>query len=107
MDTNSQLISQDDKVYAALSYMWILCLLPLLTKRDREYVHWHAKQGFVLFLAEIILFFIGMIPILGWIVNFFGSIVVLILSVLGIVAALSGRKWEMPIIKDYVNKFNL
>lgn len=107
METAPQAISQDDKVYAALSYMWILSLVPLLMKRDREYVHWHAKQGFVLFVGEFILFLIGMIPVLGWIVNFVGWIVALILSVLGILAALSGRKWEMPIIKDYVSKFNL
>lgn len=107
METSPQLISQDDKVYAALSYMWILCLVPLLMKRDREYVHWHARQGFVLFVGEVIMFFVGMIPFLGWLINFFGSIAALILSVLGIVAALGGRKWEMPIITDYVKKFNL
>ncbi len=107
METVPQMVSQDDKVYAALSYMWILCLVPLLMKRDREYVHWHARQGFVLFVGEFILFIVGMIPLLGWLINFVGWIAALILSVLGIVAALGGRKWEMPYIYEYVKKLNL
>ena len=70
MNTTPQAISQDDKVYAALSYLWILALVPLLTKRDREYVQFHARQGFVLFLAEFIIFLVSMIPLLGYLVGF-------------------------------------
>ncbi len=107
MENNPQAISQDDKVHAALAYMWILCLYPLLFKRDREYVQFHARQGFVLFIAEFIIFLVSMIPVLGWIVGFVGWIVAGILSVLGIVAALGGRRWDMPIISEHVKKFNL
>lgn len=107
METTPQAINQDDKVHAALSYMWILCLYPLLFKREREYVHWHARQGFVLFIGEFIIFLVSMVPVLGWFVGFVGWILAGILSVLGIVAALGGRKWEMPIVYEYVKKFNL
>lgn len=107
MEPKPQLVSQDDKVHAALSYMWILCLYPLLMKRDREFVYFHARQGFVLFIGEFIIFLVSMVPVLGWIVGFVGWIAAGILSVLGIVAALGGRRWEMPIIYEYVKKFNL
>lgn len=107
MEPTPQAINQDDKVHAALSYMWILCLYPLLLKRDREYVQFHARQGFVLFIGEFVIFLVSMIPLLGWLVGFVGWIAAVILAVLGIVAALSGRRWEMPIISEYVKKFNL
>lgn len=107
MPNTSEQLVQDDKVYAALSYMWILVLIPLLTKRDRPFVHFHARQGFVLFLGEFIIFIVSMIPVLGWIVGFVGWILAGIVSVLGILAALSGREWQIPVISDYVKKFNL
>ena len=37
---------------AALSYLWVLCLVPLLGSKD-EFVKFHAKQGFVLFVFEL------------------------------------------------------
>jgi uncharacterized membrane protein len=107
MPEDKSSITQDDKVFAALSYMWILCLVPLLIKRDREFVQYHARQGLVLFIAELILSVIGMIPVLGWLVGFFGWIAATILSVLGIVAALVGRYWEMPFLGSYAKKINL
>jgi uncharacterized membrane protein len=107
MPDNKSLITQDDKVFAALSYLWILVLVPLLIKRDREFVQYHARQGLVLFIVELVLSVVSMIPILGWIVGFLGWIAVIILSVLGIVAALAGRYWEMPILSSYAKKINL
>ena len=107
MDTNPQpMISQDDKVYAAISYLWILSLFPLLMKRDRPFVQFHAKQGFLLFLFEVLVSVVGMIPVLGWIVGFVGWIVAVVLSVLGILAALSGRGWQMPVVSEYTKKLN-
>lgn len=100
-------ISQEDKVYAALSYVWILVFVPLLLKRNNGYVQFHAKQGVVLLIVEVILWVIGMVPILGWLVSFLGHIVVAILAVLGIVAALVGRYWEMPFLGEYAKKVNI
>ena len=37
-----------------LSYLWILCLIPLLTKKDDPEVQWHAKNGLALLGAEIV-----------------------------------------------------
>ncbi len=44
---------------AALSYMGILCFVPLLTNREDEYVHFHAKQGLVLWMWAVIAMFAG------------------------------------------------
>jgi uncharacterized membrane protein len=38
---------------AVLSYIGILCLIPLLMKKTSKFAQEHAKQGFVLFLFEI------------------------------------------------------
>ncbi len=100
-------ISQEDKIWAALSYLWILALVALLLKRQSGYVQFHAKQGVVLLIVEVILWLVGMVPVLGWLVTFVGHIVVAVLAVLGIVAALVGRYWEMPFLGEYAKKINL
>src|SRR3989338_2159022 len=69
-------------VLAAVAYLWIFCLVPLLTKKDSPYAQFHAKQGVVLALAWFALWVVGIFPILGWLVFFFGSIVLVIVNLL-------------------------
>ena len=33
---------------AAASYIWVLCLIPLLFKRESKFAQFHAKQGLLL-----------------------------------------------------------
>lgn len=96
-----------EKFLAAISYIWILCLVPIIMKNKDEFVMHHAKQGLVLFIAEIALWIIGFIPFLGWIISFFGFWLVLVLSLAGIIKTLSGEKWEIPVLGQYAKKFNL
>ncbi len=99
---------QDEKIIAALSYLWILVLIPLLAKKDSEYCQFHAKQGLVLFVASFAIMVLGMIPFLGWfIVLPLGWLAITIFSVLGIINALQGKKWEIPYIGKYAKKINL
>ena len=65
---------------AAIGYFGVLCLIPLFLQPNNKYSRYHAKQGLVLFAAEVVLgvggvilfvitYFIGEIfnhiPILG------------------------------------------
>jgi len=36
-------ISQDDKLWAALSYLWIVSLIVLSARKGNEYVRYHAN----------------------------------------------------------------
>jgi len=94
----------ENRVLAILSYIWILCLIPLLLKRKDAFVHHHAKQGLVLFIFEILLMVVGVIPLLGWLIAFLGWILSVILAVMGIINVLAGKKWEMPVLGKYAEK---
>lgn len=98
---------QDNKIIAALSYIGILCLIPLLAKKDSKFAQEHGKQGLVLFICWIIVVVVGWIPILGWIVGFFGSILLLVLSLVGFIKCLMGEFWEIPVLGQYRDKFKL
>lgn len=96
----------DGKPYAILAYLWILCLIPLLLKKENKFALFHAKQGLVLFIAEIVIGFVGVIPVLGWAILFFGTFLFGILSLIGIVQVLMGVYWKMPVVGDIAEKIN-
>lgn len=93
-------LSNDSKLFAALSYLWILSIVMLILKKDDEFVRFHAKQGTVIFVASIILWFI---PIIGWLMQ----IAVLVGVVIGFLKAYSGERFKMPVIGDLADKINI
>lgn len=94
---------EENKVMAALSYLWILCLVPLLVKRDSEFTQAHAKQGLVLFIIELVGSLVFWIPFFGWIL----WIVVVIAALVGFIKALQGEYVDIPLVKDIAKKINL
>lgn len=94
---------QENNVLAALSYIWILFLVPLLLKRGSKFAQFHAKQGLVLFIGEVIAVFVGWFPFIGWIY----WLALVILAVIGFLQALSGKYYRLPVIADLADKFNL
>jgi uncharacterized membrane protein len=98
---------QDNKVIAALSYLGLLVLVPLLAKKDSLFCQFHAKQGLVLLIAWVIIGAVAVIPILGWIIGIVGSIFLFVCFIMGLVNALSGQAGELPLIGQYASYFNL
>jgi fumarate reductase subunit D len=92
-----------NKVMASLSYVWVLCLVPLVFARRSEFAQFHAKQGLLLFMVEILAWLVFWIPIF----NVLLFIMIILFSLLGIRSTLDGKYWVMPILGKYVNKLNL
>lgn len=92
-----------NKVMAALSYLSILVLIPLLTKKNSKFVQTHAKQGLALFIVEVIVTFIVWIPFIGWL----AALLVLIVSLWGFIVALQGKFQAIPGLYDLAKKLNI
>ena len=75
-----------------------------LLGRDAQH---HGKQGLVLVVAWLALFVANVIPFLGQIAWFVGSLLLLMLVILGIVNALNGKFWEMPFLGEYAKQIKL
>lgn len=83
----------ESNLLAALSYMWLLCLIPLFFGRKNPFVQFHARQGAVLLVLELLF---------GWFPIFL--IIFIVASLIGILKALQGEKWSMPIVKTILEK---
>jgi len=95
----------EGKVLAILAYLPFFCIIPLLFRRDNPFVLSHGKQGLVIFVGEIGVFIVHII--LGvWILKF-GMFILLVLSFVGIIAVLTGRTIELPVISKIADKITL
>src|SRR5258705_4113689 len=103
----------DRTIMLVLSYLGLLCLIPLLMKKDDAEVQWHAKNGTVLLGAEIVwcvLQFIVIfvrIPLLGCLTSVVGCIIwvgFLAISIICIVKAVGGQRFRIPVLTDIAEK---
>lgn len=93
---------EENKVLAAIGYLGILFLVPMLAAKESPYAQYHAKQAANLFIlgagASLVS---GIIPILGWfILAPIVSIGWLVLSIIGFVNALNGETKKLPLVGD-------
>ena len=95
----------EGKVLAILSYLSVLCIIPLILKKDNDFVLCHGKQGLVIFVGEVAIFVIH-IALGPWILSL-GSFVFGVFSLWGIVEALMGRYVKLPFISDIADKITL
>jgi len=103
----------DNKVFAILSYIPLICLVPFFVQAKKSsFVKFHANQGILLFILDFIigivsglLALIGMIPFVGIVFAILGGIVfgiiglaILAAQIYGIVNAATGKAIELPLI---------
>lgn len=82
---------KDNKDLAALSYLWIMGPVMFFMRKDSQFIHFHAKQGCVLFVMSVLAF---ILPFLGKPLH----LIVVIGSVWGFLLAAHGLKQEVPFI---------
>jgi uncharacterized membrane protein len=96
--------SDSDRLLAALSYIWVLFVIPFALGHKKPFIYEHAKQGLALFLLELVLSVIIWVPVIGWALGALGWLFVVVSAVIGIAHALSGKSYEIPFIGQYARK---
>ncbi len=94
-------VEDNKKVISFLSYLGILFIIPLIAAPNSYYAKFHANQGLLLFIMEMVCAVICAIPIVGWIVGAIGEVLAVVFTIMGIINALSGKAKELPIIGKY------
>jgi uncharacterized membrane protein len=76
---------EEGKIFAFIGYWGLLFLVPILAKKDNKFALFHGKQGMVLTIAFIAVVF----------------------AIIGMIKALTGAYWKMPILGDIAEKIKI
>ncbi|MEW6049641.1 MAG: hypothetical protein AB1644_01055 [Candidatus Zixiibacteriota bacterium] len=102
------LLSEDDRLAAVMSYIPFLCFVPLMNPswKDNKRARFHARQGVVLFLVELV----AVLFLIDDLAKFvFKAVLILAaaLSAAGIYFALQGKSLRLPFISDLAERSKL
>lgn len=110
---NEQDEPKEARLFGAASYILFLCFLPPLLLRENKFAMHHSRQGFLLFclliflatLVYIVEHSVGLVPVLGWIIvaplKLVTGLGLLFIAATGIVRAISGHYWRIPVLGEY------
>ena len=97
-------IVREGKFFAIISYVSFLCIITLILKKDNKFSLYHARQGLVLFVMEVVAFILSIIPLLGWLIGIFGYALFLLVSIWGIMQAALGIYCRIPLVTEISDK---
>ena len=93
---------EKNKIFAVLAYFGILFLVPLLAAKESRFAQYHANQGLVLFIVDIIVwiafFVLGFVVPLLFLFSWLVWLGVLALHIIGIVNAAQGEMKPLPVV---------
>ena len=89
----------DNKMLAMLGYL-TMGILPMIGARNSAFAMHHTNQALWIFIGSLLCALVCIIPFLGWIVGFVGSIALFVFEIMGIVRALKGSGKYLPFIKN-------
>ena len=103
--TDGGKVSDNRALMIVLSYLWILCLIPLLIEKDDKEVQWHAKHGLVLSIVEFILHMILSVTGIGCFFTPFLFLGFAIIRLIAIVKGLNGQRFTIPVLSEFADRF--
>ncbi len=89
--------------FAVLSYILFFWIFTYIYKKDNRFAVFHARQGLIIFIGNIICYFLGFIPILG-VIFILGQIALVFASFYGIYSALVGKMNPIGVINQIVDR---
>lgn len=88
----------DNKMWALLSYLGVLVVIPLFGKTESPFVQFHARQGFLILIGWV----------LAWLpFGFIIGIIAFVFSIVGLINVINGDKKKLPFVGDLAEKINL
>lgn len=104
-------------VLLVLAYLPPFAVVPLLIEKDDPEIHWHAKHGIVLMVAEmlVLLALVVFSVILGLMTALLGCLLLpliavpwlafLVVHIVAVVKAFNGKRLIIPVISEYADRF--
>lgn len=100
--------SDDEKLIAAMSYLWFLAIVPLVLRRDSALCQHHWKQWLILAIFFFFMITISnFLPFLWWMLNSFISILQIVVAIYWWWQAYNAKMWLAPWIWDFMKKLKI
>jgi uncharacterized membrane protein len=100
--------STEDKTVAILSYITIIGFIVAIVMHGNKKTKlgaFHLRQALGIVVSGFCIGFIGIIPILGWIVLVIGMILLAVVWLMGLIAAATGQMKPAPLLGKYYQKW--
>lgn len=104
--TGGSFSTEEGRLAAVMSYIPFLCFIPLLNMKHNEEARFHARQGVMLFLIELL----AMLFLIDRVADFVFTAVLIVavaFAIAGIYFALQGKNYRLPIVGDLADKSKL
>ncbi len=104
MDNNAKLCAIVTWLILPAGLIWFFADEKL---RKDSFAAFYVKQALVLFIAQLIIYFLGVfLPFIGWFLILpFGMIFIIVLWLMGLINILNGKEKELPFIGKYAKIF--
>lgn len=113
-EQESATVTQETKrvaVIACLTLIGLIVAVVMNNNKKAAFSTYHIKQSSGLVLTGLALGMLGVIPIVGWIVSFIGSLGLLYLWIMGLMNALNNKQISIPWIglkyEEWFEKLNI
>jgi len=108
-ETSDVSVIEEGKTIAIISYITIIGLIIAFVmngEKKNEFASYHIKQMLGLSLTGLVLSFINIIPILGWIISIIGSLVLFFMWIMSLINAINEKEKPAPILGEkYIEWF--
>ncbi|TXD83654.1 hypothetical protein ESY86_08760 [Subsaximicrobium wynnwilliamsii] len=101
IEKNTVTSESEGKNIAIIAYITVIGLIiafVMNSDKKNSFASYHIKQSLGLALTGLALGIIGLIPILGWLINILGIFVLLFMWIMGLVNAINGQEKPVPIL---------
>lgn len=92
-----------DKTMGIVAYLTVFGLIAaiIMNKEPKNaFASYHIRQSLGLCVSGIVLFVIGLVPFIGWLISILGTIFIIILWLLGFINALNGYEKPVPVLGE-------
>lgn len=110
METQNQPTPQPvptNTLMGVFAYIGPLIVVSFIVAKDDPFVKFHIKQGLVLFVIEVAVWFLTSVFWPLWFILNLVNLAALVLAIIGIVNVVHGKQKELPFVGQYAKHFPL
>lgn len=110
METSEKQLTEtiEGKNIAVIAYITIIGLIiafVMNNEKKEPFASHHIKQSLGLALTGLALGIIGIVPIIGWLINIVGIFVLLYMWIVGLMNAINGKESNVPFLGKKYNEW--